>query len=182
MPGQSEPVNLMPGEYYFGNEPVILKTLLGSCVAVTLWHPVKHIGGMCHFVLPSRGKNTGNLDGRYADEIIQIFARKVREFGTRPKDYQVYIYGGGNMFAGKKHICHDSKDGGCESYKSCLDVSCRNRQAAYAEVVKHGFTISAADIGGTEYRNVELDISTGITRVRKMDEPDSQIHSIGIAL
>jgi len=51
-PGQA--LMLMPGELHFGGEVQSLKTLLGSCVALTLWHPKRRIGGMCHFLLPSR--------------------------------------------------------------------------------------------------------------------------------
>jgi chemotaxis protein CheD len=32
-----------------------IRTVLGSCVSITLWHPVKRVGGMCHFLLPTRG-------------------------------------------------------------------------------------------------------------------------------
>ena len=32
-------LNINPGEYYFGSEYAMLYTLLGSCVAVTCWHP-----------------------------------------------------------------------------------------------------------------------------------------------
>ena len=32
---------LMPGQWYFGGKASELRTLLGSCVAVTLWHPAK---------------------------------------------------------------------------------------------------------------------------------------------
>ena len=46
--------NLMPGDFVFGNSELKLKTLLGSCVAITLWHPDKKIGGMCHYMLPGR--------------------------------------------------------------------------------------------------------------------------------
>ena len=39
---------LQPGELWFGDEQTRIRTILGSCVAVTLWHPGRRIGGMCH--------------------------------------------------------------------------------------------------------------------------------------
>ena len=45
-------ISLLPGELYFGQRH-LLKTLLGSCVAITLWHPQRQLGGMCHFLLPT---------------------------------------------------------------------------------------------------------------------------------
>ena len=52
-PGADPPVmHLQPGELIFGRGRGTIQTLLGSCVAVTLWHPQRRLSGMCHFVLP----------------------------------------------------------------------------------------------------------------------------------
>ena len=49
---------LEPGEFQFTTDPdVRLRTLLGSCVALTMWHPKCRYGAMCHFLLPSRGRS-----------------------------------------------------------------------------------------------------------------------------
>src|SRR5690606_5865574 len=50
-------VNLLPGALWFGTGDVRLHTLLGSCVAITLWHPRYRYGGMCHFMLPGRSRS-----------------------------------------------------------------------------------------------------------------------------
>ena len=47
-------VFLHPGECYFGGGPTRIATLLGSCVSITVWHPRLLVGGMCHYMLPSR--------------------------------------------------------------------------------------------------------------------------------
>lgn len=46
-------VTLQPGEFHFGGANTRIQTLLGSCVAITLWHPIRRIGGMCHYMLPA---------------------------------------------------------------------------------------------------------------------------------
>ena len=55
-----EPIDvfLQPGDFYFGEAGTRIRTLLGSCVAITLWHPILHIGGMCHIMLPERGERS----------------------------------------------------------------------------------------------------------------------------
>ena len=64
---------LMPGQWYFGGKASELRTLLGSCVAVTLWHPKKRWGGMCHFLLPERRRTPSTvLDARYGDEAVDL--------------------------------------------------------------------------------------------------------------
>lgn len=63
------------GRYIFGDSHTRVRTLLGSCVAIVVWHPQRKIGGMCHYVLPNRKAVAGRpLDGRYANEAMEIFA------------------------------------------------------------------------------------------------------------
>jgi len=55
MKTQVNEIYLQPGEYFWGGENNRVKTLLGSCVAICIWHPKLKIGGMSHCLLPSRG-------------------------------------------------------------------------------------------------------------------------------
>lgn len=71
---------LQPGEFFFGQDDTIIRTHLGSCVAITMWHPEQKRGGMCHYMLPSRGHNDDGLDGRYADEAIQLFINEISKY------------------------------------------------------------------------------------------------------
>jgi len=94
---------LNPGEFFFCEADCQIHTLLGSCIAITLWHPTLKVGGMCHFVLPS-GKaemngssNTVSLDGRYAPDAMELFRQEARRRGTELREYEAKIFGGGNM-------------------------------------------------------------------------------------
>ena len=72
---------LQPGEWYFGGRDTRIRTLLGSCIAITLWHPRLQVGGMCHFLLPSRSSlhpPATPLDGRYGDEAVAALVHEVR--------------------------------------------------------------------------------------------------------
>ena len=44
-------VFLMPGEHFVGDARHRIRTLLGSCVSITLWHPQRRVGAMSHFLL-----------------------------------------------------------------------------------------------------------------------------------
>ena len=70
---------LQPGEFYFGDEKTRIRTLLGSCVAIVLWHPKLRIGGMCHYMLPHspRERHGQPLDGRYAEDAMHMFMREL---------------------------------------------------------------------------------------------------------
>ena len=56
-----EAAKILPGEYYFTNQPMLIVTVLGSCVAACIRDKVSGIGGMNHFMLPDGG--AVNLNG-----------------------------------------------------------------------------------------------------------------------
>ncbi len=152
-------VFLQPGEFYFGDEKTRIRTLLGSCVAITLWHPTLHIGGMCHYMLPKRPSNNFGaaiaLDGRYAEDAIKMFLHEISQARTRAAEYQVKLFGGGNMFAHTiKPIRHTS-------------ISETNVNFGRAAIVQCGFHLAAEDMGGSGHRNVILDLWSGDVWVRK---------------
>jgi chemotaxis protein CheD len=148
-------VFLNPGDFYFCEAGTRLHTLLGSCVAITLWHPKLRIGGMCHYLLPDRAFRTKNhkLDGRYADEAVQLFLLEVTRHNTRPKDYHVKIFGGGNMFPGRA--------------KNHMEVGIRNIEMARRLLMESGFTLSVEDVGGAGHRKIIFDLRSGDVWVRQ---------------
>jgi len=148
LPAVKPDVFLHPGEFHFGSAPGCIGTLLGSCVSVTLWHPRHYIGGMCHILLPGRQRPAGSpLDGRYADEIIELFVNELRGRNISPNTCQAKLFGGGNMFAGSR--------------AGALEVGHRNIEAARRALAKHGLPVVAEHVGGTRHRRLSLDLSTG---------------------
>ena len=156
-PADALEVFLQPGEFYFGEEKTRIRTLLGSCVAITLWHPVRRIGGMAHYMLPQRPNRATDqpLDGRYAEEVLLMFQRELQQARTRPAEYQVKLFGGGRMFA------HAHKA------KRHADVSDRNVEVGRQLMAQHGFRILAEDLGGDGHRNVVFDLWSGDVWLKK---------------
>lgn len=154
---------LQPGEFYFGDRDTRIRTVLGSCVSITAWHPKLLIGGMCHYMLPTRGTaKPAELDGRYADEAMVLFLREIRAVGTRPAEYQVKLFGGGNMFPGARQNKHCvGQNCLSEENSACRSVSCRNSKIARHLVEINGFTVTAEHLGGDGHRQVFFDIWTG---------------------
>ena len=56
-------VSIKIGELYVTDEPTVIYTLLGSCVAVCIYDKKKQIGGMNHIFLP--GNNKSDSSTRY---------------------------------------------------------------------------------------------------------------------
>ena len=163
---------LQPGEFYFGDEGTRIRTLLGSCVSITLWHPKRRIGGMCHYMLPSRGaRREPTPDGHYADEVMALFLQEIRMAKTRPEEYEVKLFGGGDMFlhkarARRKGSVADPSPG---EHKS---VSASNIEAGRALIQQNGFKILAEDAGGNGRRHVIFDVWSGHVWVRRHQKTD----------
>lgn len=147
-------VYLRPGEIYFGKGAnITVRTLLGSCVAITLWHPKKHFGGMCHITMPARGFNgqIKQLDACYADDAMWFFMNKINLFKLSPKEFVVRLYGGGRMFGN----CGDNSK----------DIGGRNISSMQDQLDKHGFVVSESKSGGTVYRKIWLSLANGNVRL-----------------
>ena len=156
------------GGYYFGNEPLVLKTLLGSCVSIVLWRAASHSGGMCHYLLPDHeGHGGGDAPGRFADTVMQLFAGYIRDRGERTSDYSAHLIGAGNMFPMHFKTCADQTQGSQEVCRHCISVACRNRAAAWREARKYGFKVIGTDLGGTAYRHLTFDMRNGSIAVQR---------------
>jgi chemotaxis protein CheD len=149
-----EHVMLMPGQLHFGHEAASVRTLLGSCVAVTLWHPGRRIGGMCHFLLPTRGRQSGEaLDGRYGDEALEALVDRLRLAGTAPADYEAHLYGGADTMP--------------ESSGVKFNVGERNIEQGWSLIDRYGFQLQGVDVGEDVPRTVTLSWADGRVDMRR---------------
>jgi chemotaxis protein CheD len=97
-------VSLMQGDVYYGTEPIVLVTILGSCVAVCLWDRVRAFGGMNHYVLPSDPR--GEKSARYGDVAVDELVAGLLGLGCRNADLQAKVFGGAAVlpFAGGESV------------------------------------------------------------------------------
>jgi chemotaxis protein CheD len=145
---RGEALMLLPGQMHFGAQASSLRTLLGSCVAITLWHPAKRLGGMCHYLLPSRTRKAGDeLDGRYGDEAVEAMLRQIKLSGTAPGDYVAHLYGGADTMP--------------EGTPLKFNVGERNIEFGWSLIDRHGFQLEGVDVGEDVPRTVTLTLATG---------------------
>lgn len=152
---------LQPGEVYFGDRNERIRTLLGSCVAITVWHAQRKIGGMCHYMLGRRrswraGDGIHTLDGKYADEALQLLLRAIDASGSYPREYEVKLFGGGNMFAQA-----------VPPARHTINVADDNVAAGRELLARYGLVVTAEHLGGHGHRQIIFEISTGDVWVRK---------------
>ncbi len=155
---QDQTIVLKIGELVFGRGKKRLQTLLGSCVAITLWHPQKKLSGMCHFSLPARGEAESDkeLDPRYGDDSIALFKRLAEKNGTLLREFHARIYGGGNMlkFSKVKRVI-------CQSDAEFSHVGRLNAAQAFCLLMQEQVKIIETNIGEQGYRKVDFDPVTG---------------------
>ncbi|MEL4179541.1 chemotaxis protein CheD [Roseateles sp. PN1] len=146
-------LHLMPGQWHFG-QGLQLRTLLGSCVAITLWHPSKRIGGMCHFLLPSRAsRGQAPLDGRYGDEAVELLLQSIKQSGAQPKDFLAHLYGGADTMPDGANVK--------------FNVGQRNIERGWALIDQHGFQLQDVDVGDFVPRTVTLDLPSGKVEIKR---------------
>jgi chemotaxis protein CheD len=103
-------------------------------------------------MLPNRSheRRTANelkLDGRYADEAIAMLAKEINAIGVPHREYQVKLFGGGNMFPDRSN--------------PVSNVGIKNVEIARQLVSQHGFNCVAENLGGDGHRNIIFDVWSG---------------------
>jgi len=148
---------LQPGDYYVGDADCRIRTLLGSCVSITLWHPAKLIGAMSHFLLASRGdRPLLELDGRYGEEAMLLMLRDLARAQVVPSECQAKIFGGGDMFP---------RQGRADS----LNIGQKNGEAARRLLRSHGIPIVSESLFGVGHRQIIFDVASGDVWARQIE-------------
>lgn len=140
-------VFLMPGDYFVGDERYRVRTLLGSCVSVTLWHPSLRIGAMSHFLLPGTGhRKPHDKPGMYGDDAMHLLLDGLERQGVEPGRCQAKIFGGGAMFPRSGKV---------------RDIGLQNGDFARQMLHKHGIHVVSESLFGEGHRQLIFTIRSG---------------------
>lgn len=84
---------LHPGQLVAAADPLTVTTILGSCVGVCLYDPVRRVGGVNHFLLPE-WPGDGERSTRFGDVAMAELLSRVLALGARRADLLARVYGG----------------------------------------------------------------------------------------
>jgi chemotaxis protein CheD len=88
---------LQPGQIHVATKPTAITTILGSCIAVCLWDPVRRVGGMNHYMLPHA--SAGNVASpRFGSFALEELLVQLRAAGARLPFLRARVFGGACMF------------------------------------------------------------------------------------
>jgi chemotaxis protein CheD len=161
-------VNLLPGEFYAANEPVMIRTLLGSCVSACLYDPVKGVIGMNHFMLSSRryARNIPTVlseAGRYGIHAMELLINEMLKLGAKRTNLRAKAFGGGSIY-----LNTEVKD----NFFCVGDINNR----FIREFLKNdGIPLVAQDLGGENARIIHFlydDFSVHVKKISKTTDPN----------
>lgn len=153
-------VHLKIGECVITREPVLISTVLGSCVSVTFYHPRTHTSAMFHAMLPTQnGNKTTQGICAFADMGVESLIMRYQKLGIRLSQLEVKMFGGANTMRTKER----------EALGDILDVGKKNADTALGVLARYGLKPSVKDILGNRGRKVLFDVATGRIWVKFVD-------------
>ncbi|MCK5227081.1 MAG: chemotaxis protein CheD [Desulfobulbaceae bacterium] len=157
-PSELPVVDLKPGELYVAREPTLIQSILGSCVAVCLYHPRLQAGAMCHAVLPYWYENPTKGPTCFVDGAVDYMMRKVLARGGQPSDLVAKLFGGADVTK-------------VDKTSQMPTIGVQNLAAAKACLQKYDLSVFSEKTGGKKGYKVYFDSSTGKVRLRKVGRP-----------
>ncbi len=179
---------LKAGELFIMDKPAMISTLLGSCIAVTLFNPRLHVAGICHALLPRCKKkvyrNTIDdlLDGecqkctdafKYADCAVSMMIESFWRFGVKPEETEARLFGGAKMMSGGQTL------------DKSLAVGDQNVNVARKVLANCRLKLKSTETGGTAGRKILFNTNTGeitcqlISRTLFKDDSIRSIRGVG---
>lgn len=158
-PERDVKVFLKPGELWIADSPTLVKTILGSCLAITMRAPRLGLASMTHCLLPSAGDRPEGISReealKYVDTTIGILFAAFAAHGAAIREFEVKLIGGAdNLLA--------------TTSPSRYAVGSRNVETALEGLAARGVTPSVTIVGGRIGRVMVFDSGTGDVFVRQL--------------
>jgi len=155
-------VFLRPGEAWTTDIPTRVKTVLGSCVAITMRAPRLGLASVTHCLLPSSGVRPEALSRaealKYVDATVGILIETFASRGAAVSELEVKLIGGADNL----------QPNGAPSFYS---VGERNVRTALDSLAERGIAPAAAIVGGRLGRVMVFDTATGDVFVKQLSKP-----------
>ncbi len=135
------------GDVIVSEEPVVISTVLGSCVSICLFDPETESGGLIHFALPSAEGRPDGKPHRYGTEAIPALIESMSEIaGGETHRLRAKIVGGARCL-------HQDKDS--------ARIGVENIALARDFLKKAGIPVVGENVGGGNGRKVLFHTDTG---------------------
>lgn len=154
-----EIASILPGEYFVSATPMIVYTVLGSCVSACIRDPVAGVGGMNHFMLPQPkqgGNDSWGESTRYGSYAMESLINDILKRGGHKNRLEVKLFGAGRIYEGN------------------IDVGARNAEWVLEYVRTEGLVVSKTDLGDVLPRKLYYFTESGRVLMKKIERVKNQ--------
>lgn len=160
-------ITILPGEFYSTDKPVLISTVLGSCISIALYDPDLKLGGLNHFMLPTTNRTQEisiEEQGRYGDFAMELLLNDMFKKGAKKENLKAKVFGGGNVL----------DDGGFHKNRTGLN----NISFALDYLQTEKIPIIANDTGGIFPRKIFYDPQTSKIFLKRIQRSDLTLKEI----
>ena len=169
-------INLKPGELYIAKKPMIIKTLLGSCVSVVMHNKRTKVSAISHAQLPGKKEcsqcsshcpvrclkdSDDDNSFKYVISSTKYMLNKLENMGIERNEIDIKLFGGSNVM---KALTRDKTVG--ES----------NIEQAHQTLKNLNLKIKGEDTGGDTGRTIYLVSNTGEVYARKHTKVNNSLN------
>jgi len=132
---------------------VLITYSLGSCLGLSIWDPVAHVGGLLHCMLPLSKIDTEKAKKNpcmFTDTGVSALLKALYEHGATRKNLIVKAAGCASLLDQKKFF----------------KIGERNFAVLRKILWRNNILIKAEDIGGHVSRTMSLYVGSGITTIK----------------
>ena len=151
-----EIASILPGEFFVSTEPMVVYTVLGSCISACIRDPIAGVGGMNHFMLPApkehqSGDAWGGESTRYGSFAMEQLINGILKRGGLRQRLEVKLFGAGKIYEGN------------------IDVGARNTEWVLNYLKTEGFSIASSNLGDVFPRKVYYFTDSGRVLMKKIE-------------
>jgi chemotaxis protein CheD len=143
---------LAPGRIMATAERRVVRTILGSCVSVSLHDARLRVGGLSHFLLPGTDAAAGG-SCRYGEPALDALLDEMKRLGTTPARLRAGVFGGARVLNDAFQAMHLGE---------------RNVEFAFTWLRRNNITIAVRDVLGVQARRLEFRVPDGSVDIRML--------------
>ncbi len=160
-------IHLKPAALYIAQTPVVIKTILGSCISMVFYCDRLGISGISHAQLPGTSDNThghahcypaiyGSTDPgkdtfKYVTSSTQYMLNQFKSMKITPHEIEIKLFGGANVLQVSSH--------------RTKTVGEKNIEVAHDIILRNQLRLTAEDTGGNTGRTLYLFSHSGEVRI-----------------
>jgi chemotaxis receptor (MCP) glutamine deamidase CheD len=154
-------VYLKPADLYVAHRPAVVRTVLGSCLAITMFHPKRGIAAICHAVLPEPDlQDAESMEPlnpfRYVRTVVPKMIAELLKYDISLDELEVKMFGGADVQT-------SVSDRGKKKPMGRLNI-----MMAKAMLKSNGLNVKMSDIGGITGRKIFFYTHTGEVFLKRL--------------